>query len=480
MYSNEKTNYKNDPTTFSSPSFPPPSAPEYQKPSCPPQYSQEDEEVRDSPTWNDISFAIIFILHFLISIAISVYFSQISNSKVHSLSLRGLSFDSIKPYLMVTFISLFSVAAVLSTSLLLMRKKAETFLRVSFLSFFAMIVLSSICILVKGKGTSNSMICAGIDLFIGIMILFSYHRRDKAFAFSASILQQIEKANAAYSGIWVLAAINLISIIVYGAYFIFSISIIILSKESVGQEILVPAFLYAIFSFYWTTQVIGNVFQTSFAGVYATYFFSGPPAESSNHKTCVNSLFRASTYSFGSICFGSLIVAILQFLQFLLRSAKNSSRNNRDLVTTCCILISALFLDLIESLVEYFNYYAYTYIAIYGKGYLESAKDTWELVKNSGIQAIINDCLISYCLFLTSITMIAVSFLLCYLMSASPMSYLISITITILSCFAFCNVISSGATTFFVCLAESPEKYRVIEPEMYTMTLEKYPELSVA
>ncbi|RUS12905.1 plasma-membrane choline transporter-domain-containing protein, partial [Endogone sp. FLAS-F59071] len=40
---------------------------------------------------------------------------------------------------------------------------------------------------------------------------------------------------------------------------------------------------------------------------------------------------------------------------------------------------------------EYFNYYAYTQVAIYGKDFCTAAKDTWTLIKDRGIEAIIND-----------------------------------------------------------------------------------------
>jgi hypothetical protein len=45
-------------------------------------------------------------------------------------------------------------------------------------------------------------------------------------------------------------------------------------------------------------------------------------------------------------------------------------------------------------LVEWFNKYAYIEIALYGKSYLPAAKDTWNLMKDRGIDALINDSLV--------------------------------------------------------------------------------------
>ena len=83
----------------------------------------------------------------------------------------------------------------------------------------------------------------------------------------------------------------------------------------------------------------------------------------------------------------------------------------------CLALCAECFLSCIEGLVEYFNRYAYIEIgrqrslspraqrtpadphsplpALYGKPYLSAAKDTWRLFKDRGIDAIINDSLVS-------------------------------------------------------------------------------------
>jgi hypothetical protein len=60
-------------------------------------------------------------------------------------------------------------------------------------------------------------------------------------------------------------------------------------------------------------------------------------------------------------------------------------------IVTCCI---QCLLQIIGDLLEYFNRYAFAQVAIYGKDYCSAAKDTWNLCKARGIDAIINDNLI--------------------------------------------------------------------------------------
>jgi hypothetical protein len=103
------------------------------------------------------------------------------------------------------------------------------------------------------------------------------------------------------------------------------------------------------------------------------------------------------TTSFGSICFGSLIVAIIQALKSLAQQA----RENGDAGILACI--AEWILACLQSLVEYFNKWAFIYVGLYGYSYLEAGKNVITLFKNRGWDAIIADDLIGNVLFLVSI-----------------------------------------------------------------------------
>lgn len=48
----------------------------------------------------------------------------------------------------------------------------------------------------------------------------------------------------------------------------------------------------------------------------------------------------------------------------------------------------------LDWIVQYFNHYAFCYVAIYGHTFIQSAKATWRLFKSSGFEAIANDWLL--------------------------------------------------------------------------------------
>ena len=76
-------------------------------------------------------------------------------------------------------------------------------------------------------------------------------------------------------------------------------------------------------------------------------------------KAVRDSYWRSITTSFGSICFGSLIVAILQALKEIVHNLRESD----DSMLACC---AECLIGWIESLVEYFNKWAFgEFVAVF-------------------------------------------------------------------------------------------------------------------
>jgi hypothetical protein len=210
---------------------------------------------------------------------------------------------------------------------------------------------------------------------------------------------------------------------------------------------------------------------TTVAGVYATVYFmtqQRPP-----NPTC-KSLKRAMTWSFGSICFGSMVVAVLQTIRYLVN--KNRERNDLAGAIIDCLL------RIIEDLTRYFNYYAFIHVAIYGKPYIASAKDVWSLLKRNGVFSIINDNIIgTYCgmasmaisTFCALLTFVGVWLFVGNTGVAIACAY-VSILLGSLTCYLVFEIIQSGATTTMVCLAEDPNAMQRSKPELYNKLSASY------
>ena len=107
------------------------------------------------------------------------------------------------------------------------------------------------------------------------------------------------------------------------------------------------------------------------------------------------------TYSFGSICFGSLLVALIDLLRQILQMIRHdvTSSGGGQIAIQILFMVFDWIIGFLKWLAEYFNHYAYSFIALYGKPYLRAAKETWYMLREKGMDALINDNLINIALY---------------------------------------------------------------------------------
>ena len=112
-----------------------------------------------------------------------------------------------------------------------------------------------------------------------------------------------------------------------------------------------------VFFLFWTQQVFKNLIHTTVAGLVGTWYFDPQEAKSFCSKALSMSLLRSLTYSFGSICLGSLLVAILQFLNWIVVSLRSEQNRNGNANIGVSLLLCCLdcILRLLQGIIEYFN-----------------------------------------------------------------------------------------------------------------------------
>lgn len=65
-----------------------------------------------------------------------------------------------------------------------------------------------------------------------------------------------------------------------------------------------------------------------------------------------------------------------------------------NIVASIAFLVLGCLISILDWAVQFLNRYAFSYIALYGKPYIAAAKDTWTMIKQRGIDALINECLL--------------------------------------------------------------------------------------
>jgi hypothetical protein len=137
----------------------------------------------------------------------------------------------------------------------------------------------------------------------------------------------------------------------------------------------------------------------------ATWCFDKNEANKCCSSAVYGSCFRSLTYSFGSICLGSLLQALVSLFRFIVESARN--QRDRDDGGGACGDIVLCILEciarLLEDVIEYFNQWAYVFVGIYGYSYLESGRRVMELFRARGWTSIITNNLVGYVLGFTNV-----------------------------------------------------------------------------
>jgi len=139
-------------------------------------------------------------------------------------------------------------------------------------------------------------------------------------------------------------------------------------------------------------------------------------------------------------------------------------------------------LGCINSLVQYFNHYAFCQVAIYGKTFVEAAKSTWQLFKHAGLEAIANDNLVDGVLrsgvFFNATLTGVIGLLLAFIFGQAYEGYIVMGIIGLMIGFVIMviamQVVDSGIACTFVCFAEDREVLHRTNPELYARFVETY------
>jgi len=241
---------------------------------------------------------------------------------------------------------------------------------------------------------------------------------------------------------------------------------------------------FMVFGFFWASALLSAVFQHVVAGAIATWYFSrdvtGPRSVG---IPAVTSLFRAVTTSFGSLAFGSLLIAIVESLNFLLQTAKRSNSKNKLVVFVASCLQCVL--GCIEGMVRFVNKFAYIYVAMHGYNFCKGAKECFDLISRNFFTTVIMDVISGFVLFMGKVLFTSISVILTVGIIDQMDRHLSVVTVALAGVISFVvlhiisHVIGVGINAVFVCYLEDLENNKgnsanmYISPELHQMLQDK-------
>jgi hypothetical protein len=123
---------------------------------------------------------------------------------------------------------------------------------------------------------------------------------------------------------------------------------------------------------------------------------------------------------------------------------------------------------------RWFNHYAYTYVAVYGRTYCEAASQTWDLFVRRGFDALVNDQLVGSVLSLGALIVALLNAAVAAALTHevwrlddwvvwTVAGALIGMAVAIVAL----EVIDSAVAAAFVCFAEDPHALAASKPDVY-------------
>lgn len=491
---------------------PPPNyAQNLQNPGAPPMAAGDGKQTfdqvfrLDKPKYNDIWAGILLVLTFLGFAAVSGISLQ-GYSANKGLSGGGIygagNTFSLNTNTIVLFVFVLVVALVLSwTYFTLARAFTKQF-----------VWITGILNILFGIGTAiyyfvrHYYSAAIVFALFGIFSIVCFVTWIPRIPFSVVMLQQTMDVAKSFGHVFLVSAIGGIASVAFGAWFSLTLVSVYVKYEPSGggtnpacasgsgaagcsSAKVIGLIVFLTFAAYWITEWLKNTIHSIVAGIYGSWFFcAGKPGGMPTGATR-GAARRAFTYSFGSISFGSLVVALINMIRQAVSIAQQQEAQGGNMAASIAFCCLGCIIGLIDWAVQFINRYAFIHIALYGKAYIPAAKDTWTMMKNRGMDALINDCLIGPVLTMGSTFVAYICALLAYLYleftkpgyndggTFTPVVMAFSFLIGLQVCQIFMTPIGSGVDTIFVAAAWDPDVLMNDHPDFYQRMVRVYPKV---
>ena len=304
-------------------------------------------ESEASMSYKDIPFAALFAAHALLFIVLAIIYGPNVSATTATASGGTVTNGLSQSFVIGILVCMCLLGAALGgVWVLLLRRYAESMIKMTFVCGIGLnAALAVICF-------ASNMVTTGVFLVILTLLgLVWYRAIVDRIPLASEIMKLAVQVLAEYEGSIYIAYAAIVAKVVWVVFWLFVVAGV--ANSSAASQINgFVAFLF-ILALCWSLEVIRNIVHVTASGAAASwFFFAGARA------VTTNALKRACTTSFGSICLGSLLVAVLETVRMLVRSA---SRRSEFACVAACIL------GMLENLMRWINvrYISwYTFLAI--------------------------------------------------------------------------------------------------------------------
>lgn len=453
----------------------------------------------EKPKYNDWPFTLFFIAicgGFIAVAAITLRayaqtYSDQGSGIYTSTDTFTLNTNTVVLFVFVTVVSI----VIAALTLLFARLHPKGFIKCSIIFNVIMGVGSAIAYLVLGYYSAGV-----VFLVFALISAWAYWSMRSRIPFSAEVMTTVIDVMKSYPSTLVVSTIG--GLVIWAFSLLFSATIVStyikydpktnnpgcsVDGGSCSNAKLIGVLFFVFFAGYYITEVIRNVMHVTISGVYGTWYYLSRSDQGEPRWPASGAFKRAMTYSFGSICFGSLIVTFVDLMKQGIEILRQNVASAGGACAQVGFLLLDIFMGLISWLARFFNQYSYSFVALYGDSYITAAKATWRLIRQKGMDAMVNECLVGTALGFYALFNAYVCSLLAYLYvrltapayNSTGSFYAPIVAFSFLIALQISNIVTqplkSGTSTFFIALAKDPEVYQQSYPNRFNEIANTYP-----
>ncbi|CAF3959337.1 unnamed protein product [Rotaria sordida] len=242
---------------------------------------------------------------------------------------------------------------------------------------------------------------------------------------------------------------------------------------------------FSAFMLFWLIAFVIGFSQLVLAGIYARYYWDrerfGVPFSS-----LLASIFHAFVFHLGTIAFGSLLIAIVKLIRDILEYIEQKVKDKTGRIARCLFCCCCCCLFCLEKSLKYLNRNAYIITAIYGTGFLTSAKRAFGLIVSNPLRLYVIDNGCYFLIFLGKLCITGGIGILAFLFFTHRIAqvekyvpelqfYLVPVFLIIIGTYiitdCFFSVYSMAIDTLFICalqdiqLQNNNEEYELVMPK---------------
>eukprot|EP00002_Diphylleia_rotans_P014563 TRINITY_DN283_c0_g1_i11.p1 TRINITY_DN283_c0_g1~~TRINITY_DN283_c0_g1_i11.p1 ORF type:complete len:642 (-),score=116.12 TRINITY_DN283_c0_g1_i11:700-2625(-) len=202
--------------------------------------------------------------------------------------------------------------------------------------------------------------------------------------------------------------------------------------------------LYHFFGLLWTVNTIIAITQCSIAGAIASWYWTLDKSKASP-MPIIPAFIRVFRYHLGSMIFGALIIAIVQFIRAIIAYIQRQMKGKDNLIIKIAFCLLDCVFACFERFIKFINKNAYILIAVYGYSFCQAARKAFFILLANAMRVAAVTMVGDFLIFMGKLAITAATSYVCLMIMRDEADLQFWVTPLIVSCHRNCFGVKPAA-----------------------------------